>query len=81
MISFPQRAGALREFLDDVLGPTDDIVHFEYTKKHAKENGPALVGIELKHREDYEPLIRRMREKGVRFVELNKDPLLYDLLI
>lgn len=81
MISFPQRAGALREFLDNVLGPTDDIVHFEYTKKHAKENGPALVGIELKHREDYEPLIRRMRENGVRFVELNKDPLLFDLLI
>jgi threonine dehydratase len=81
MIRFPQRAGALREFLDDVLGPTDDIVHFEYTKKHAKENGPALVGIELKHREDYDALIRRMREKGVFFVELNKDPLLYDLLI
>ena len=81
MISFPQRAGALREFLDEVLGPTDDIVHFEYTKKHDKENGPALVGIELKNREDYEPLIRRMRQKGVRFVELNKDPLLYELLI
>lgn len=81
MINFPQRAGALREFLDDVLGPGDDIVQFEYTKKHNKENGPALVGIELKSRDDYEPLIARMKRKGFRFMELNKDPLLFNLLI
>jgi len=80
-INFPQRAGALREFLDEVLGPTDDIVRFEYTKKHNKDNGPALVGIELKRREDYEPLIERMRKKGVRYIELNKDPLLFELLV
>lgn len=81
MINFPQRAGALREFLDDVLGPNDDIVQFEYTKKHNKENGPALVGIELKSREDYEPLIGRMKRKGFQFAELNKDPLLFNLLV
>jgi threonine dehydratase len=80
-INFPQRAGALREFLDEVLGPNDDITRFEYTKKNNKESGPALVGIELKHREDYEPLIGRMRQKGYEFIELNKDPLLYNLLI
>ncbi len=80
-INFPQRAGALREFLDDVLGPNDDIVQFEYTKKHNKENGPALVGIELKSREDYEPLIERMNRKGFVYMELNKDPLLFNLLI
>ncbi|MBO9597052.1 MAG: threonine ammonia-lyase IlvA [Cohnella sp.] len=81
MINFPQRAGALREFLDDVLGPSDDIVQFEYTKKHNKENGPALVGIELKSPDDYDPLLRRMERKGFQFVELNKDPLLFNLLI
>lgn len=81
MVNFPQRAGALREFLDDVLGPDDDIVQFEYTKKHNKENGPALVGIELKNKADYEPLIERMKRKGYRFMELNKDPLLFNLLI
>jgi len=64
-----------------VLGPSDDIVQFEYTKKFNKENGPALVGIELKSREDYEPLIERMTRKGMRFVELNKDPLLFNFLI
>ncbi|HUC93795.1 MAG TPA: threonine ammonia-lyase IlvA [Paenibacillus sp.] len=81
MISFPQRAGALREFLDDVLGPNDDITRFEYTKKHNKDNGPALVGLELKNREDYEPLIARMRGKGFQFLELNKDPHLFNFLI
>lgn len=81
MVSFPQRAGALREFLDHVLGPNDDITRFEYTKKSNKDNGPALVGIELKHREDYEPLIDRMAKKGFQFLELNKDPVLFNLLI
>jgi len=81
MINFPQRAGALREFLDDVLGPNDDIVQFEYTKKHNKENGPALVGIELKNPEDYDGLIARMNNKNFQFLELNKDPLLFNLLI
>ncbi|GGG23559.1 threonine ammonia-lyase IlvA [Paenibacillus abyssi] len=81
MVNFPQRAGALREFLDDVLGPGDDITRFEYTKKHNKDNGPALVGVELKHRSDYEPLIDRMNKKGFQFLELNKDPLLFNLLI
>ncbi|WP_438447769.1 threonine ammonia-lyase IlvA [Gorillibacterium sp. sgz5001074] len=80
-VNFPQRAGALREFLDEVLGPDDDIVRFEYTKKHNKDNGPALVGIELKRREDYEPLIERMNRKGIAFIELNKDPVLFNLLI
>src|SRR5690606_33911642 len=45
IVNFPQRAGALREFLDEVLGPEDDITTFEYTQKNNKENGPALVGI------------------------------------
>ncbi|WP_028612725.1 threonine ammonia-lyase IlvA [Paenibacillus harenae] len=81
MVSFPQRAGALREFLDQVLGPNDDITRFEYTKKSNKDNGPALVGIELKHRSDYDPLVERMAKKGFQFLELNKDPVLFNLLI
>ncbi|MCY8075720.1 threonine ammonia-lyase IlvA [Bacillus haynesii] len=81
IVNFPQRAGALREFLDEVLGPTDDITRFEYTKKNNKSSGPALVGIELKQRDDYEPLIARMDRKGFRYVEVNKDEGLFHLLI
>lgn len=81
MINFPQRAGALREFLEEVLGPDDDIARFEYTKKHNKEDGPALVGIELLHPEDYGPLIERMNRKGLEYTELNKNMNLFNLLI
>jgi threonine dehydratase len=81
IVNFPQRAGALREFLDEVLGPTDDITRFEYTKKNNKENGPALVGIELKHKEDYSDLILRMNKKGFSYTEINKDSNLFHLLV
>lgn len=81
IIEFPQRSGALREFLDKGLGPGDDITRFEYIKKHNKENGPALVGVELKHKEDYEQLITRFKENNIQFMELNKNPILFDLLI
>ncbi len=81
MINFPQRAGALKEFLAQVLGPDDDITRFEYTKKNDKENGPALVGIELFQREDYDPLIERMKQKGVDYTEINKEPNLFNMLI
>lgn len=81
IINFPQRAGALREFLDQVLGPNDDITRFEYTKKNNRDNGPALVGIELKHREDYDALLERMRRANYSFVEINNDARLFNLLV
>lgn len=81
ILNFPQRAGALREFMEKVLGPHDDITRFEYTKKTNKENGPALVGIELKCKDDYEPLINRMKQHGVGYVEITHDPYLFNLLI
>lgn len=81
VITFPQRSGALKEFVNEVLGPTDDITLFEYTKKNAKESGPALVGIELRNPEDYEPLIRRMRASDVQFTLINDDPILFNFLV
>ncbi|WP_205948499.1 threonine ammonia-lyase IlvA [Pueribacillus theae] len=81
IVNFPQRAGALREFMEDVLGPQDDITRFEYTKKNNRESGPALVGIELKCREDYEPLISRLKAKGFPYKEINNDQNLFHLLI
>ncbi|KKB36466.1 threonine ammonia-lyase IlvA [Bacillus thermotolerans] len=81
IVSFPQRAGALREFMQDVLGETDDITRFEYTKRTNRDQGPVLVGIELKSTDDYLPLISRMKQKGFPYTELNNDPLLFNLLI
>lgn len=81
MVSFPQRSGALKEFVNDVLGPDDDITSFTYTKKNNKESGPALVGIELKQKEDYEPLLERMQYFGGKCILINEDPVLFNLLI
>lgn len=81
MVSFPQRSGALKEFVNDVLGPDDDITSFTYTKKNNKESGPALVGIELKQKEDYEPLLERMKNFGGKCILINEDPVLFNLLI
>jgi threonine dehydratase len=81
IVNFPQRAGALREFLDEVLGKTDDITHFEYTKKNNKENGPALVGVELKYPYDYDGLVSRMKLKGFPYTEINKNGDLFHLLV
>ena len=81
IIHFPQRSGALREFLDEVLGPNDDITHFEYTKKNLRESGPAVVGVELKDKEDYHKLTARLITKKFKFKALNEDPTLFEYFI
>lgn len=81
IIRFPQRAGALRDFLNNVLGPTDDITHFEYTKKHNRESGPALVGIQVLCREDYDRFMARMAQFNINFQPLNESRTLYELLV
>ena len=81
IVRFPQRAGALKQFVVEVLGPDDDITHFEYSKKSSRENGPAVVGIELKHKEDLEPLIQRMKHYNFFGDYLNNKPDLFQYLI
>lgn len=81
IIKFPQRAGALREFVVDILGPTDDITHFEYTKKTNRENGAAVVGLELKSADDLEPLITRMKLRNFYGDYLNDKPDLFQFLV
>ena len=77
----PGRHGALREFLEKVLGPNDDITHFQYSKKNSRERGPAVVGIELHHAEDFAPLVERMKEQNIVYEYLNDKPDLFQFLI
>lgn len=81
ILRFPQRAGALREFLEKVLGPNDDITHFQYSKKNSRERGPAVVGIELQRSEDFATLIERMKEQNIVYEYLNDKPDLFQFLI
>lgn len=73
LIRFAQRPGALKDFVNLVLGPTDDITRFEYMQKHNKEAGPALVGLELKTKEDYDILMENMKKYQINYTEINKD--------
>ncbi|WP_435261926.1 threonine ammonia-lyase IlvA [Tenacibaculum sp. nBUS_03] len=81
IIRFPQRAGALKEFVIDVLGKNDDITFFEYSKKTSRENGPAVVGVELEKKEDLSPLIARMKERNFYGEYLNNKPNLFEFLV
>ncbi|GAA4278408.1 threonine ammonia-lyase IlvA [Aquimarina mytili] len=81
IVRFPQRAGALKQFVGEVLGPNDDITHFEYSKKSSRENGPAVVGIELKDKEDLKPLISRMKKLNFYGDYLNDKPDLFQFLV
>jgi threonine dehydratase len=81
IVKFPQRAGALRQFVSEILGPNDDITHFEYTKKTNREKGVAVVGLELKAANDLEPLINRMKEQNFFGDYLNDKPDLFQFLV
>ncbi|CAN5535302.1 threonine ammonia-lyase IlvA [soil metagenome] len=80
-VRFAQRPGALTEFLNYVLGPTDDITRFEYMQKTNKESGHALVGIELQSRHDYEELMHKLQQYNIDYTELNKDDNLFGYLV
>lgn len=81
IVRFPQRPGALKLFVNEVLGAHDDITRFEFIKKTQRERGPALVGIELQDAADYAALVGRMRKHRFDFKEVNSDPTLFEYLI
>ncbi|MCU0398498.1 MAG: threonine ammonia-lyase IlvA [Cyclobacteriaceae bacterium] len=81
IVRFAQRPGALKEFVNHILGPTDDIVRFEFIQKHNKETGPALVGIEVKSRDDFELLLARMNEHQLNFTLINQHENLFEYII
>ena len=81
LIRFAQRPGALKDFVNKVLGDNDDITRFEYIQKHNKESGPALVGLELRSKSDYTELIEKMKKYQINYNEINKDDNIYGYLI
>jgi threonine dehydratase len=81
IVRFPQRPGALKLFVNEVLGPFDDITRFEFIKKTERESGPALVGIELKEPKDYKGLVERMKNAKFEMIELNQDQTLFEYLV
>ncbi len=81
LVDFPQEPGALRRFLDTVLGPGDDITLFEYVKRNNRETGEALVGVELSSAADLEGLLARMRASDIHVEELEPGSPAYRYLL
>lgn len=81
LLEFTQKPGQLKKFVNHVLGPTDDIVLFEYIKKNNKEKGPALVGLELKDKKDFPPLLIKLKKFGFNYKLIKNKELLYNYLI
>jgi threonine dehydratase len=81
LIEFAQKPGQLKNFVNNVLGPQDDIVLFEYIKKNNKEKGPALVGIELQNPKDLKPLLEKLKKFGFTYKKISADDPLYSYLI
>ncbi|KZM73704.1 threonine ammonia-lyase IlvA [Nocardia terpenica] len=80
LVDFPQEPGALRRFLDEVLGPDDDITLFEYVKRNNRETGAALVGIQLGEPDGLSPLLKRMGEAPIQCERLDPDSPAYRYL-
>jgi threonine dehydratase len=81
IVRFAQRPGALKEFVNHILGPNDDIVRFEFIQKHNKESGPALIGIEVKSKEDFNELIKRMDAFKLNYTLVNQNENLFEYLV
>jgi threonine dehydratase len=81
MIQFPQRPGALREFVNEVLSESDDITYFQFIKKNNRDVGPVVVGLEVKNENDVQSIKFKMNEKGFQFEYLNENDPLLALLI
>lgn len=81
IVNFSQRPGALKEFVNDVLGPHDDITKFEYTKKVNRGNGPVIIGVLLQDKNDYEGLLGRVAAFDPSYIPINDNQTLYTLLV
>ncbi|EMY61616.1 threonine ammonia-lyase IlvA [Leptospira terpstrae] len=81
IVRFAQRPGALKQFVNEILGPNDDIVRFEFIQKNNKESGPALIGIELKSKDDFQSLIQRMDVFHLNYTLVNQDENLFEYLV
>ncbi|MBN9244505.1 MAG: threonine ammonia-lyase IlvA [Mesorhizobium sp.] len=80
VIRFPQRPGALRDFLE-MLGPDDDIARFEYLKKSARNFGSVLIGIETKDRRNFELLTARFDANGVQYQDITDNETLAGFIV
>ena len=81
IVSFPQKSGALLSFIRDIIGPTDNLVYIQYIRKTNKEEGPALIGIEVAAKEDFKALMRRLDAHNFAYEYINENNKPFEILI
>ncbi len=81
IIEFTQTPGQLKKFINNVLGPNDDIIRFEYIKKTNKDSGNVLIGIQLVDKEDIYNLEKNLSNNKFKFIKINENDLLYSYLV
>lgn len=81
LVQFPQRPGAFKEFVNDILGPNDDISYFQYSKKNNRETGPVVIGIELQNKNDLFYIEEKLTTKKFTYQYLNGNKDLFTHLI
>ena len=81
IVNFQQRPGAILSFIRDIIGPTDELAYIQYIKKTNKEEGPALIGIEVASKDDFHALIKRMEANNILYEYINENNKLLEILI
>jgi threonine dehydratase len=81
LVSFPQEPGALRRFLDEILGPDDDITLFDYVKRNNRDTGPALIGVELARATDLDGLLARLADSPLAVEQVEPGSTLFHYLV
>jgi len=81
IINIPQKPGIILSFMRDIIGPTDNLVHFQFIKKTNREFGPALIGIEFADKNDFQALLRRMETNKIMYEHINENNQLFEILI
>ena len=80
IVQFPQKPGVFKEFVNDILGPNDDVVYFQYTKKNNRESGPAVIGIELNDPNDLSIIEEQLKQRKFSYRYLNEKTDLFTIL-
>jgi threonine dehydratase len=82
IINFPRRAGSVRDFMNDIMGPNDEVSFFEYNSKKTRgDTVPGMVGIELSDKNDLKPIIQKLDENGFSYEKINENKMLFDYLV
>ena len=81
IIKFVQKPKQLKNFILNVLGPSDDIIRFEYIKKSNKNFGNVLIGIELTDSKNINNILHNLDKYNFNYQKINKDDLIYNYIV